>query len=101
MTNDNGKHDHREFQTGETVYLTKDPGSNWRIDQYDYSWPEGRREGPGGVLLAPEVLMNARVFAQRMGWEDLRFGTEDEAYAFVAEQIRAGKAPGASALKRG
>ena len=99
MTNDNGKHDHREFQTGETVYLTKDPGSNWRIDQYELlaRRPAKGREG----CSCAEVLMNARVFAQRMGWEDLRFGTEDEAYAFVAEQIRAGKAPGASALKRG
>jgi hypothetical protein len=91
MTGDNGKHDHRELQSGETVYLTKDPGSKWRIDGYDCSWFEGQHLGPGGVLLGPNKLKTKKVTAQAMGWEDRRFDTEVEAYAFVEEHIRANK----------
>jgi len=94
MTDDNGKHDHRELPTGETAYLTKDPGSNWRVDQYERSWFDGERLiGPGGGMIVPNELQTRSVSAQDLGWQDRRFDTEDEAYAFVAEQIRAGKAP--------
>ncbi len=101
MTDDNGRHDNRTLETGETVYLTKDPGDNWRIDHYDYNWFDGQHSGPGGVLFGPKELKGTKpILAQAMGWEDLRFDTEHEAYAFVAEQIRSGKVPGAKALKR-
>jgi hypothetical protein len=76
-----------------------DPGSKWRINAYDWSWFEGQHLGPGGEPLGPKQLKVGTVFAQDVGWEDHRFDTADEAYAFVAKQIRAGNAPGSKQPK--
>src|SRR5260370_4603507 len=94
-----GKHDSRTLETGETVHLTMDPGSKWRINAYDWSWFEGQPLGPRGEPLGPKELKVGTVFAQDVGWENHRFDTEDDAYAFVAKQIRAGKVPGAKQPK--
>ncbi len=93
-----GKHDNRTLETGETVHLTMDPGSKWRIKSYDWSWFEGQHLGPGGEPLGPKELKT--VSAQDVGWEDRRFDTQEEAYAFVAKQIRAGKTPGSKQSKQ-
>ncbi len=91
MPDEIGKHDSRTLDSGETVHLTKHPGSSWEIKSYDWSWPEPQHLGPLGV----KELKTATVYAQDLGWQDRRFGTVDEAYEFVAGQIRAGKAAGA------
>lgn len=94
-----GKHASRTLQTGERVHLTMDPGSKWRINAYDWSWFQGQHLGPAGEPLGPNELKYGTVFAQDVGWEDHRFDREDEAYDFVASQIRAGKVPGARRAK--
>ena len=97
MTDDTGKHDSRTLDTGVTVHLRKDPGSTWAINSFDWCQPrfEGQHIGPGGLPLGPKRLIVPKpIFAQDVGWEDLKFDTEDEAYAFVAEQLRTGKVGG-------
>jgi len=91
-----GKHDSRTLETGETVHLTMDPADKWRITAYDWSWFEGQHSGPAGEPLGPKELKVGTVYAQDVGWENLRFDTKDEAYGFVAKQIRSGKVPARS-----
>jgi hypothetical protein len=94
-----GKHDSRTLETGETVHLTMAPGGKWRITAYDWSWFEGQHLGARGERLGPKELKVVTVFAQNVGWENLRFDTKDEAYAFVEKQIRAGKVEGSKLPK--
>jgi hypothetical protein len=75
-------HDSRILPSGESTHIVKIPGDNkWHIRSYDWSWREGL------------MLYTAQVFAQEMGWQDLEFDTFDDAYAFVEQQIKKGKAP--------
>ncbi len=97
MNDDTGRHDHRTLQTGEDVYLIKEPGGNWAIRSYERSWFELGQRTLEGVSLGtlPRQLKTATIQAHDLGWQDLRFDTPEQAYQFVEEQIRSGKAPGA------
>ena len=76
----------RELDGGERVYLVKHH-DGWGIESYDWawldSWPLGFGQGSADIAT--------------LEWGELRFHSPDRAYAFVSEQIRGGKAPGAKA----
>ena len=48
-------HDSRDLDTGETVHLIRHPGSDWRINSYDWSeWP-----GTDGLRLSTFQVIRA------------------------------------------
>jgi transcriptional regulator with XRE-family HTH domain len=77
-------HDSREVSSGEQVHLIKIPEKKWGISSYDWSW----LSKSNGLM-----LMNARVFAQMVGWEGMQFDTANDAYSFVEQEIKKGKVP--------
>lgn len=81
MTRQTGAHDSRDLETGETVHLVRRPGGKWRISSYDWTWTNGL------------MLYTATVFSQTLNWDNLDFDTPDDAYRFVEQQFRDGKAP--------
>jgi hypothetical protein len=63
----------------------------------DGSWFEGRHV----MLPMPNHLKSLRIFAQDMRWDELEFETREDAYAFVAQEIRDGRVPGIKYRRRG
>ena len=76
MTSNTGAHESHDLETGETVHLVRHPGSNWHISSDDWSWIN---DGP--------MLLTARVFAQKLGWENREFDTPDAACAFLEQKL--------------
>ena len=85
MDGHDGGHDSRVLEHGEIVHLAKPPGRKWRIKKYEWS----RVESSDGDI-GPHA---STVFGERVGWEALEFDTPDDAYAFVADQIRQNRVP--------
>lgn len=71
----------RILPTGEKVHLVRPPGCMWFIRYYDWTWLDGL------------IFMRATVSTERLNWQHLEFGTEEDAYAFVAGAINKGEAP--------
>ena len=92
MTESTRKHDSRTLQTSEVVDLIKHPGSDWAVQSYHWSWFEWQHLGPGGIPLGPSAVGWMTFHAGDLGWEDRKLDTEDEAYAFVEDHIRSGRA---------
>lgn len=81
MNDQRGKHDSQILHSGEEVHLTKSPGGKWSIKSYDWSFPKGL------------VLATKTVYAQDVGWKEYKFDSVEDAYSFVSNQIKLGKAP--------
>jgi hypothetical protein len=81
MNNDKGAHDSHDLPTGESVHLVRHPRGKWQVSSYDWSSTDGL------------MLLTVQVFAQTLGWENLDFDSADDAYTFVEQQLRDGKAP--------
>ena len=79
---EDGEHDERDLETGETVYLVRHPGEkDWAISGCDGgSWVNN---GPNGLEM---VTSTADIV--KLKWDKHRFDSVDQAYAFVAEQIQ-------------
>jgi hypothetical protein len=92
MSDQEGQHDEQDLESGETVHLTKHPNeAKWAITSYDW----------GGISSSPQLqLETATVYAEKLKWESMRFDTPNQAYAFVADQIKTGKAPGKKTTSR-
>jgi len=86
MTNQTGGNESRTLSNGEVVHLVKEPGSKWKIRDYEC------RHKPFFVI-SSGTLFFAHLSGLPEYWKDKEFDTSDEAAKFVQQEIRDGKVP--------
>jgi hypothetical protein len=81
-----GQNANRKLPGGEIVALVKPPGEQWRISYYEYHQRVRFDVAVGGNVLEWRTKVPD-------DWKDRRFDSAEEAFAFVEQEISAGRAP--------
>jgi hypothetical protein len=91
MTHGTGRNESRKLDSGEIIYLVKDPGDSWRIDSFEWGHGIYFSQAAGGFRLAYRHGIPSY-------WKNRKFDAPEDAIGFVQKQIDNGKALGNSEL---
>lgn len=81
-----GRNESRTLKNGEIVALVRPPGEKWRISYYERQRVRYDSAAGGNVLEWSKKVPDQ--------WKGLLFGTAEEAFAFIEQEIAVGKVPG-------
>jgi len=86
MADKTGHNESRTLESGEIVYLLKEPGKNWKISSYECHQRVVFDVAAGGFAL---------VYKQGLPkeWQEREFDTADNAASFVQTEIDDGRIP--------